>query len=180
MVIACLGWGSLCWDPRSLPIAGDWNQDGPYLPVEFSRVSSDGRITLVLTEGAIPVQVLWVPLAVDSLEQAITALAEREGVKRLNAIGRVVTTAAARDEHAVVQSWAISRGISGVVWTALKPGLDKSSRGIIPSLDQLREQIERLSPEARAVALDYVVRAPLQVETRLRSTLQGLLLERGS
>jgi hypothetical protein len=174
-VIACLGWGSLCWDPRSLPIAGEWNEDGPHLPVEFSRVSSDGRITLVLTEGAMPVQALWVPLAVNTLEQAITALAEREGVERLNAIGRVPATAAVSDAHAVVQSWAASRGICGVVWTALKPGLDKDSRGTIPSLDQLRGHIERLSPRARAGALDYVVRAPLQVETRLRSTLQALL-----
>ena len=45
--IACLGWGSLLWDPRSLPMAGPFRDDGPRLPIEFSRIARDGRATLV-------------------------------------------------------------------------------------------------------------------------------------
>jgi hypothetical protein len=154
-----------------------WQEDGPHLPVEFTRVSSDGRITLVLTEGALPVQVLWVPLKVDDLDQAIAALAQREDVKRLNAIGRVPTTAPSGDVHAAIRSWASSREICGVVWTALKPGLDLTNRGVVPTLDQLREHIGRLSPKARSEALNYVLRAPPQVETRLRKTIAELLAQ---
>ncbi len=57
MTIVVLGWGSLYWAPRELRIRDGWQADGPHLPVEFVRVSSDGRLTLVLFEEAEAVQV---------------------------------------------------------------------------------------------------------------------------
>ena len=68
-MIACLGWGSLIWDPKDLPIESGWHTDGPHLPVEFTRVSGGERLTLVITEGALPVSVLWSSLSVTSLER---------------------------------------------------------------------------------------------------------------
>ena len=79
MSIACLGWGSLIWDPRTLPVSPRWNEDGPSLPVEFARHSSkSGRVTLVLESGAQPVQTLWASLAVAGLPEAREALRSRE------------------------------------------------------------------------------------------------------
>ena len=48
MRIAIIAWGSLVWDPRTLQIKGDWVASGPELDIEFSRVSKDGRLTLVI------------------------------------------------------------------------------------------------------------------------------------
>jgi hypothetical protein len=60
MIIACLGWGSLVWNPGDLPISSAWRSDGPTIPVEFTRQSDNGRITLVITDAAPEVAVLWV------------------------------------------------------------------------------------------------------------------------
>jgi hypothetical protein len=44
MKIAIVGWGSLIWDPRDLHLAT------AILPIEFSRISDNGRLTLVVDE----------------------------------------------------------------------------------------------------------------------------------
>jgi hypothetical protein len=81
MMVACLGWGSLIWNPEDLCVQGDWNTDGPVIPVEFARQSDNGRITLVVTPGAPNVTVLWARLGVENIEAAKQELARREGIK---------------------------------------------------------------------------------------------------
>jgi hypothetical protein len=50
MKIAVLAWGSLIWDRRDLQIVGDFEANGPVLPLEFCRISGGGRLTLVVNE----------------------------------------------------------------------------------------------------------------------------------
>ena len=75
--IVCIGWGSLVWDPRDLPF-GPWHDDGPSLPVEFVRESSNRRITLVIDAKAPRVRTLWTILDVQDLNAAGKALGVRE------------------------------------------------------------------------------------------------------
>src|ERR1700722_18672522 len=46
-----LAWGSLVWDPRDLQTAGKFVANGPLLPIEFCRISADGRLTLAIDES---------------------------------------------------------------------------------------------------------------------------------
>ena len=71
MNIACLAWGSLVWNPKALPIQRAWFDDGPFAPVEFTRQSRDGRITLVLDEDAEPVRLFWARMTLSNVEQAM-------------------------------------------------------------------------------------------------------------
>ena len=84
MTIACVGWGSLIWDPRELPILRTWFEDGPLLPVEFARESDDGRITLVLAEDQQLVRSRWALMNVADPVSAREALRRREGVSPEN------------------------------------------------------------------------------------------------
>ncbi len=84
-MIACIGWRSLIWDRRNLDVDGDWRTDGPMLPVEFARQSSDGRITLVLVGGFALVPTLWSVFNTPDLAGARESLRLREGVPRSRA-----------------------------------------------------------------------------------------------
>jgi hypothetical protein len=80
-MIVCIGWGSLIWCQKALPITGEWHSDGPNLAIEFARQSRDGRVTLVLCDGVPACRTLWAELAVSTLDKAKEALRQREGVK---------------------------------------------------------------------------------------------------
>jgi hypothetical protein len=170
-IIACIGWGSLIWDPRNLP-CGEWHVNGPVLPIEFARVSENGRITLVVVNGAKPVRALWTILKVATISEAVAVLAERENVPDANqSIGRWPDTQRQFPGADVISAWAEAQGLSGVVWTALKCGMDRNSRGIMPTIEQLLSHISTLDEEGRERALEYVAKAPAQVQTGFRPQL---------
>ena len=77
--ITVLAWGSLLWDQRDLEIATKFEPTGPRLPIEFCRVSADGRLTLVIDEinGAECIS-YQARSSFDNFEAAATNLAERE------------------------------------------------------------------------------------------------------
>src|SRR5437899_2851545 len=79
MRIAVLGWGSLIRSPGCLSTRGDWELTGPVLPIEFTRKSSDGRLTLVIDHSTgVPVQTYWIESSMAALDDAIENLRKRE------------------------------------------------------------------------------------------------------
>lgn len=181
MTIACLGWGSLCWCPGSLPVAEkNWRPDGPSLRVEFARqsdtkTSDNGRITLVLVESGPVCAVLWVKLDVPDLHAAVEALAAREGIKdkKEESIGRWPSTPGRFYSHSKeIAEWATRQGLDGVVWTALSCGM-KNGRGTMPSLKQILDHLRKLRGEDRERAVKYIRMAPAQIVTPFREALEA-------
>jgi hypothetical protein len=115
MKIAILAWGSLVWDPRELPVSGKAQKKGPTLPIEFSRVSKDKRLTLVIDEkNGAPVESLFFESADNDLDQAIAHLKDREETKTDNigfvdlVSGKVSSVAQAAHPNALdaIREWA--------------------------------------------------------------------------
>ncbi|MCU7870806.1 MAG: hypothetical protein KZQ98_20125 [Candidatus Thiodiazotropha sp. (ex Lucinoma borealis)] len=175
MRILCLGWGSLIWNPGSLPIKGDWETDGPALPIEFARQSSDGRLTLVVAQRCLDVEVLWAELDVHTIEDAKSSLAEREGISDKNikySIGHWTQEGRSRHlEASIIDPWAKTKFVDGVVWTGLKPGF-KDNRGHVPTLEDTLNYLRELECEASKRAEEYVRRTPHQITTQYRDAYE--------
>lgn len=173
--IACLGWGSLVWDPRDLPIRREWFKDGPFVPVEFARLSDDNRITLVISPAATPIRVLWAHMVPTDLSTAREALRNREGITARNwveLVGAWRHGEAAPDQIPELPEWAAQRGVGAVVWTALAPKL-KAATGS-PSADEVIEHLRGLRGTTREHAKQYIERAPRQVDTEYRRRIEAV------
>jgi len=173
MNIACLGWGSLIWKPGELQVAGDWHQDGPTLPIEFSRTSDGGELATALCINAPSVPVLWAKLAAQALDKACWQLRQREGIpdERVDGVGMLVV-----DPHTpgVLADWARARQLDAVIWTALPPKLGHVE-GLIPTLAQAADYLERLTGDEAAHARDYIRQVPAQIDTPYRRALTARL-----
>ena len=178
MRIACLGWGSLIWNPGTLSVVGGWQADGPSLPVEFARESRDGRITLVICDGVVSVPTQWALLNVGDVRAAISSLAEREGItKRVNADIGFVDTTTGRSHGACasdVETWALAHDFACVVWANLPCGF-RHSRFVMPSGEDVLAHLRGLDAEAHGAAREYVERTPAEVDTSYRRLIVASL-----
>jgi hypothetical protein len=182
MRCAVLGWGSLVWDPRDLQVAADFAPNGPLLPIEFCRVSLDGRLTLVVDETLGAVCTTYsAPSAIRSLDGAIDNLRLREKMPSAQQIGFVEPASGRRSDIAkqrhpqvvaAIEAWAASNGYDAAIWTALASNFDEPDKGGEPfSVTAAIEYLEALESRDRAAfarALDYFRKAPKEVETPVR------------
>lgn len=167
--ILCLGWGSLIWSPRNLPVATAWYEDGPRAPVEFLRESSGGRLTLVLHEKGTEVRLRWAALGTTELDHAWEELRAREGVSpdRPEWVGLWRPGEPSPARVPGLAAWARRRDADAVLWTALPArfgGVEGAAPGVNEAVSFLRER----SREGSAAAREYVERAPPQTDTRYR------------
>lgn len=171
MIIACIAWGSLVWDPRNLPVVRKWHEDGPLLPIEFTRQSRDGRLTLVLTPGVQCVRALWTIFLVATIDEAISALQLREGIpeKKTSLIGLWQRGMEGADEH--IKQWALSKGLDAALWTAL-PSKFKGTDGLCPTQTQALQYLRGLDYNTRQHAERYVRATPLQIDTAYRRSIE--------
>ncbi len=176
MKIVFLGWGSLIWCPCDLKIRGKWHRDGPYLPVEFARISENGRLTIVLYPNADRVQVLWVYAKVNNLDEAIESLCEREETTQCK-IGfisiredksRCQVVPEILDE---IRSWATKKRLDAVIWTDLHSNFEKEIKKELNE-NNVIEYLISLKGEKQQKARKYIEKAPPQIMTRMRCIIK--------
>src|SRR5260370_27493299 len=105
--ISILGWGYVICNPRGLLLQGGWAADCPELPIEFSRISSDGRLTLVIDNQVgrkVHTRFAWSVRS--DVEEAKCDLRVREGcspvaIKSVGAVDQQTTRSHPRRHKAV-------------------------------------------------------------------------------
>lgn len=181
MRIALLGWGSLIWRPGSIKLATRWHYDGPLLPLEFARISKGSnprneRLTLVIYEGARQVPVLWAMLENGDMGSAISDLAAREGC-RPESIGYVICDSKQGNCRVIpglkesIMAWAFSKGLDAVIWTDLPSNFLERTGSLLTEY-HLRNYLRKLRASGNTEAIEYVKKAPAQIKTALRETIE--------
>ena len=147
----------------------EWLEDGPVLPIEFSRISSDGRVTLVIDKEAEPISVLWAKMKQDSLMDAVYLLAKREGTKCENIHNVAVDETANDDSKKIIIRWLEEKEFDAAIWTGLKP---KGEGGGRPSDDEIIKHLKNLNECDKRRAEEYIRRAPEQITTAYRTKIE--------
>jgi hypothetical protein len=173
MKIACLGWGSLIWDPRSLnKTKEEWKSNGPFLPIEFLRISSDNRVTLVIDKTSIskPIQSLWALMNTEDFDEAFTSLKDREGTiaKRIHFVRKEDIPNGEIEE--IVKKWLIDNDLDICIWTGLY--LNDKKQDKRPEVEDIIEHIKSLEGTEKEKAKEYIVKAPAQIKTEYRLAIE--------
>lgn len=184
MKIAILGWGSLIWQPKELAYnkTFGWQKDGPILPIEFARISKDGRLTLVITENGTKVPVLFTLSNYHNLEEAVLNLAVREGSGR-NSIGSYDKNKDTFSSKFLfkeeIKNWIKNTDFDAVIWTNLGENWNiKNDKGdIIRQIEPERriEYLKELKGNTSAIAEEYIRRTPIEINTDFRKEIEATL-----
>jgi hypothetical protein len=182
MRCAILAWGSIVRDRKELHVAADFAPNGPLLPIEFCRVSRDGRLTLVVDErfGAV-CTAYSAPSAIENLDAAIENLRLRENATNARDIGFVVPASGGQSDSAMqrhpeavaaIAAWATANGYDAAIWTALTSNFDEPDKGGEPfSVTAAIRYLDSLKSRDGAAfvrALTYIRNAPIEVDTPVR------------
>ena len=180
MKIAILGWGSLLWQPKDLQFDKEigWSENGPMLPIEFARISKDGRLTLVITKDVKEVKTYFAISNYETLEEAVLNLAVREGSGReqIGSYDKSKNTFSTKVffEQNILE-WINNTDIDAVIWTNLGENWAvKNDDGkvieIVPN--ERVDYLKKLKNHKRALAEEYIRRTPTQIETHYRSLIE--------
>lgn len=177
MNIAVLGWGSLIWCPGVLRLRTGWRRDGPNLPIEFARISKDGRVTLVIHNGADDQRCYWALSEFSEIADARANLQERERCRRPGDIHYLDAGSSHADgiQRAIFNWLSEKPEIAAAIWTGLSSNW-KHERGNEFSCADVVSYLQHLEAKdqvAFARAKEYVQNAPSQVQTKVRERLRS-------
>jgi hypothetical protein len=177
--IALLGWGSLIWDKGELPLKSEWKDDGPEIPIEFSRISSsrDGALTLVIDpENGAWVSTFYAESKRNTLEDAICDLRTREGtlVKRIGFVNLLDGSQRSNifpEVANIIRRWASDNDFDAVIWTDL-PSNFKEKTDKEFELEEAVNYLKDLPSDGSKKAREYILNTPDEIQTPLGSRLR--------
>ncbi len=182
MNIAILGWGSLVWCPGSLRIRTRWRLEGPVLPIEFARISEDGRLTLVIHPGSAGQPTYWALSEFADREEARSNVCEREGsplhaIHYLDLEGEAAEGILSGIRERVTKWLVQGKNIQAVIWTGLQSNWKEKRGSEFTPEDGIRFLLDLEAEQDRAKAKyerarEYVRNAPPGVDTAVRAAMR--------
>lgn len=175
MKIACIGWGSLIWDRQDLLVRDEWFEDGPVLPIEFTRQSRNGRITLIIDDLGTPVTTLWSLMTTDVFDDAKESLMVREDTtkSKIHSVKSTDNESTLGPYQITVLRWLQEKQLDAAVWTGLS--FSEHTNWTRPSLEYVIKYLTSLEGEVGRLAEEYVRRAPKQIDTEYRREIEKKL-----
>ncbi len=180
MQIAILGWGSLIWQPKALEFDKEkgWQKDGPELPIEFSRISNDGRLTLVIDPKAEKIQTLYATSLYEKIDEAVLNLAIREGGSRKSIGFYNKESDKFSDQNfkfkKEIREWVANKDFDAVIWTDLGKKF-KDKIGLKHNKDNVIKYLETLPNDKKIKAEEYIRKTPQQIRTKMREAIESQL-----
>ncbi|OBX24705.1 hypothetical protein LX77_03615 [Gelidibacter algens] len=178
MKIAILGWGSLVWNPKTLQYNKEigWQKDGPILPLEFARISSDQHLTIVITSEGTKVKTLYSISTLTDLEDAVLNLKLREGNQKtpIGSYSKVTKLLKTRNTEGAkaIQLWLNDKvDIDAVIWTDLGEKWT-TKNNITIHKDKRVEYLKNLDDSTKRIAEEYIRKAPIQINTKYRQLIE--------
>jgi len=179
MKIAILGWGSLVWDERGIPLDTGWMPCGPELPIELSRISSsrNDALTLVIdsTNGRY-VRTYFALSKRTELEEAISDLCKRENMTSRCRIGYVNLVDGSERSEVIpgasgsIREWASQAHVDAVIWTDLGSNFWDKKKTLF-SIEAAIQHLHDLEAQGARAAREYILNIPEGVNTDLLDEL---------
>jgi len=142
-------------------------------------VSSDGRLTLVLSEAK-DVQVLWARMDTTTVNEAIDNLRERECCEK-KYIGCVDldnpnsnNCKAIPKTLDVIKQWTANNNLDATIWTDLSANFHKKTEMEFNE-EKVIEYLSNLDSDCKKRAKEYIRKTPCQVKTKMRSIIEEKL-----
>lgn len=183
---AILGWGSLIWEPKNLDYNKSlgWVYDGPILPIEFARISKDGRLTLVITEnGSLNKTFYTLANSNLSFEETFENLRIREGKCYKKDIG--FYKAETDEFHSndfkykeEIRNWAKEKKIKNIIWTDLPEKWNyknENNETVNINPNERIEYLKNLTSEKKELAEKYIRKTPPEIKTNFRKVIEEQL-----
>lgn len=177
MKIAIIAWGSLYWEPGELSISSEWYFDGPMIPLEFARISSGNRLTLVIKPDYEKVKTLYAFSAYTTISDARENVRIREKTDNIDNIGYIDFTSndfVVRPANLfildILKDWNENKGFDAIIWSDFSP-LFSDKIHLAFTIENVISFLEGLPPTEKHNALEYIMKAPTQIDTRFRKAI---------
>ncbi len=187
MKIGILAFGSLVWDSGDLNLEKDKDGkviwlDGPNMPIEFCRISKNGRLTLAIDEACGCKNTSFYSISQDSLENTVRKLQKREKISDefLNKSISVVHPFAHRANEGArkyskefldyLAAWGCIESLDCIVFSSLQRRFkDVTGHPFTPQ--HAINYLFNLEKHAQKGALDYINR-----NSRIKSPVMDLFM----